>query len=220
MKKFRQFQVGTIVLHKENNRLVFNGAMCAENPVHVVLAMVAAARYMQWLPIDLKRQNDEKIVQVSSSKSGRTLYINNQEVMDLCSTGNTDWACLTKSHLQGLVSNYNLGKGTEGLIPENTLEVVPMLLVSRMKPKIIFEEEDFLKADELFFKFMEKYCPVAGEYEFEMTKLIREIGLPTEGLVWHYLTNRFAEVYFNGKEDALAISSAVQEGDTIRITVG
>jgi len=90
-----------------------------------------------------------------------------------------------------------------------------MFTVKKIDSYVEFEEDDFYRADELFVEYMESHCKEAGSYSFKNDEFRKGTGLPTAGLVWHYLTNRHEFTTFNG----LCVSSAVQNEDTIEITL-
>ena len=48
VKKYRQFSVGNITLIKDGDNLEFRGAHCAQNPDHVIIAMIVVSRYLRW----------------------------------------------------------------------------------------------------------------------------------------------------------------------------
>lgn len=155
------------------------------------------------------------MVNVKASSTGRTIYVNGKEVMHICSTGNTDWCKISRNQLIGAINDWYYNKNTT-LIPSYAFSIESMFKVIKVDPYIEFDEEDYYRADKMFIEFMESHCKEAGTYSFENEGFRKEAGLPTAGLVWHYLTNRHKSTTFNGQ---LCISSAVQNEDTIEITL-
>ena len=213
MKKFRQFMVGNIEIIKEDEALKFNGVLNAKAPYNVIIAMLAVGRYLKWH--NCQPSNYGGIATITHSASGRTVYVNHKELMHICSTGNTDWCYVTKYQLQGLINEFFQNWNTE-VIPANAFTILEMLKVEKMEPYVLFEtEDDYRNADEKFINYMNTMCPKRGAYIFEKKKFKEETGLLTDGLVWHYLTNRFEEYRFN----AGYVSAAHTDETSIHISI-
>ena len=230
---------------KDHDALQFCGVNHAQNPDHVIIAMLAVSRYLKWhngpfknaVLMDLwgtktattKEQGeayhhvwlgdvqvDEAIwmdgkkpyiAKVTSSYSW--LYVNHKKVMHICGTGNTDWCRVTRKQLIGAINDWYYNQNRL-LIPEYGFSILPMFSVEKTEPYVAFSEEDFRAADETFIKFINTNCKKPGSYSFKNEDFRKGTGLPTAGLVWHYLTNRHDYTDFNG----MNINSAYQDKDT------
>lgn len=256
MKRIRQFNVGNVTIKKDGDTLEFNGIYHAQDPDHVIIAMIAVSRYLKWhngpftnwVLMDWNGEENKTATQylpgtyqewhhvwlgdvtveeaiwqdgkkpyvskVTTSTTGHTIYVNHKKVMHICSTGNTDWCKLSKKQLMGAINDWYYNNNTI-LIPSYGFSILPMFTVKKVDPYVEFDEKDFEQADKSFIEFMESHCKVAGSYSFRNEEFRKGTGLPTAGLVWHYLTDRHEFTTFNG----LCVSSADQNEDTIDITL-
>lgn len=209
MKSKKFYKVESIEIIKDGDVLEFNGFNRAQSPEHVAIAIMAVARYLKWL-----EETTSDKAEVTRSKTGRTVYVDREPVMHICKTGNSDWCRLTRHQILSALNSWEGGDYT--LFPDYVFNVIKMFWVEKSAESYVeFDSADYERADRSFMEFMESHCKVAGHYSFRNEEFREETGLPTTGLVWHYLTNRHEFTAFNGLE----ISSACQTEDTIEITL-
>jgi len=70
------------------------------------------------------------LAKVTTSKTGRTVYVNHKKVMHICSTGNTDWCRISKKQIVGVINDWYYNKNTT-LVPEYALSILPMFTVQK-----------------------------------------------------------------------------------------
>ena len=154
------------------------------------------------------------VASVTTSSSGHTIYVAHKEVMHICSTGNTNWCRIFKKQLIGAINDWYYNKNYT-LIPEFGFSILPMFKVEKTEAYVEFDADDFEQADKKFLTFMQDNCKEAGSYSFANEEFRKGTGLPTRGLVWHYLTNRHEFARYNG----LTITSASQNDKTVELTL-
>lgn len=188
------------MLRVEDNKFIFDGTYCAKAPAKIILAMMVLGNYLHWYNVrELYGRCRENIPPITQSYSGRTVYVGHKPVMKICSTGNSDWAEMTRYQLVGAI-NESLEHQNYMLIPEVALDLVSMLRVKRVEDKVLFSKEEYQKSDELFRAFLKERCKELGEYRIPLEEFKARTGLATRELILEYLHFRWLYFRENGME--------------------